>query len=67
LALKDDDVNTSLSMITNRFPGMRDLATKTQTGFYLNKFREYFPEDFNFFPRSFIIPDEAEEFEKYFN
>jgi tubulin polyglutamylase TTLL11 len=57
LDLKDDDLSTALTMTTNRFPGMRDLATKTQTGFFLNKFREYFPDDFDFFPRSFMIPD----------
>jgi len=66
MGLKEEDYTYCMRMLTNRFPGMRDLAHKTQTGFFLNKFREYFPDDFDFFPRSFIIPEQYDQFEKVF-
>lgn len=66
LALREDDYASCLRAHTNRFPGMRDLAHKTQSGYYLNKFREYFPDDFDFFPRSFILPQQWAEFEQVF-
>jgi tubulin polyglutamylase TTLL11 len=50
-------------MAVNRFPGMSDLCDKKTSGYYLNKFREYFPEEFDFFPRTFLLPEELEEFE----
>lgn len=40
MGLKEEDYTYCMRMLTNRFPGMRDLAHKTQTGFFLNKFRE---------------------------
>jgi tubulin polyglutamylase TTLL11 len=49
-------------MKTNRIPEMGELCDKKITGYYLNKFREYFPEDYKFFPRTFLIPEEIEEF-----
>lgn len=44
MGLQSEDYSSCFRMHTNRFPGMRDLAHKDQTAFFLNKFREYLPE-----------------------
>lgn len=44
---------------------MKDLAHKKTTGAFLNKFHEYFPDVFDFFPRTFLFPEEFEEFKNY--
>lgn len=49
----------------NRIPGMKDLAHKKTTGAFLNKFHEYFPDVFDFFPQTFLFPEEFEEFKAY--
>ena len=36
----EEDYSYCLRMYTNRIPGLRDLAHKDQTGYFLNKFRE---------------------------
>ena len=46
-----EDYNLAKEIRVNRIPGIKELAHKKETGFYLNKFREYFPEDFTFFPK----------------
>ncbi|CAD8087330.1 unnamed protein product [Paramecium sonneborni] len=48
----------------NRFPGMDLLAHKTQSSFYLNKFAQYFPDQYEFFPKTYIIPDELDKFQQ---
>ena len=55
----------NLSQPVSKFPCLRELADKKVTGFYLNKFREYFPEEFDFFPRTFLLPEESESFQEY--
>jgi len=54
-------------ILLNRIPGMKLLAHKKTTAFYLNKFREFYPEEFDFFPRTFLIPEEVDEFKEYMN
>ena len=51
--------------IINRIPGMKELAHKKTTGAFLNKFHEYFPDVFDFFPRTFLFPEEFEDFKNY--
>eukprot|EP00330_Aristerostoma_sp_ATCC50986_P002138 CAMPEP_0114585410 /NCGR_PEP_ID=MMETSP0125-20121206/8968_1 /TAXON_ID=485358 ORGANISM="Aristerostoma sp., Strain ATCC 50986" /NCGR_SAMPLE_ID=MMETSP0125 /ASSEMBLY_ACC=CAM_ASM_000245 /LENGTH=478 /DNA_ID=CAMNT_0001780489 /DNA_START=81 /DNA_END=1517 /DNA_ORIENTATION=+ len=50
----------------NRVPGMKALCEKKPSGFFLNEFRDSFPEEFSFVPRTFLIPEERNEFEAYF-
>lgn len=45
---------------------MKDLAHKKTTGAFLNKFHEYFPDIFNFFPRTFLLPEQFEAFKTCF-
>ena len=49
----------------NRIPGMKLLAHKKMTGFYLNKFREYYPGEFDFYPKTFLVPEDLDEFKEY--
>lgn len=65
LSLNEDDCTLPLYIKTNRIPGMPDLCHKKTMGYYLNKFREYFPEEYDFFPRTFLIPEELEEFTEF--
>ena len=44
-------------MAVNRIPGMTELCDKKISGYYLNKFGEDFPEEFKFFPRTFLLPE----------
>ena len=50
----------------NRIPEMSHIAHKKVTTMFLNIFRDYFPNDFDFFPRSFLIPEELDSLEKEF-
>lgn len=49
----------------SRIPGVADISHKKVTGFYLNKFRLYYPDDYTFFPRTFLIPEEMDKLEKH--
>jgi len=54
-----EDLSLATSLHVNRLPGMRYMAHKKITGQYLNIFRSYFPEQFDFFPRTFLLPEES--------
>lgn len=60
-----EDIYIAKELKLNRIPGMKTLSHKKTTGFYLNKFREYYPEQFDFYPRTFLIPEELEKFREY--
>ncbi len=57
LAIPYEDFSCAEFILTNRIPGMNDLCHKKTTGYFLNKFREYFPPLYDFFPRTFLIPE----------
>ncbi len=44
---------------------MTDLAHKKTMGYYLNLFREYFPQDYDFFPRTFLLPEDDDDFKEF--
>jgi tubulin polyglutamylase TTLL11 len=44
---------------------MHELASKKSTGYFLNKMREYYPEYFDFFPPTFLLPEEIDELEEH--
>ncbi len=46
---------------------MVDLAHKKICGYYLNKFREYFPDSFDFYPKTFLLPEDFDKFNKELN
>lgn len=49
----------------NHFPGMYQLARKTDLGRNLMKMHKLHPEEYNFFPKTWILPTEYNEFVKY--
>lgn len=40
---------------------MEELTHKKTTGYFLNQFKEYFPHHFDFFPRTFLVPEQLDE------
>lgn len=42
----------------NHFPGMYELARKDNLGKNLTRMAKLFPEDYAFFPRTWILPQE---------
>ena len=38
------------------------MSHKAELAKHLNRMRLFFPDDYNFFPRTWILPDEDEEF-----
>ena len=66
LAIPEESLSIATEIRVNRLPGMQDLAHKKTTGYFLNKFREYFPDNYDFYPRTFLYPEEEAKFLKYF-
>ena len=46
----------------NHFPGMYHLARKNNLGRNLMKLKKEFPEDYNFFPETWNLPTEYNDF-----
>lgn len=51
----------------NHFPGMYALARKNYLAKNLNRIRKVFPKDYNFFPRTWLIPAEYSDLVMQFN
>jgi tubulin polyglutamylase TTLL6/13 len=49
----------------NHFPAMYLIARKTFLGKNLKKLAKLFPEDFQFFPRTWILPQEGNDLRYY--
>lgn len=49
---------------TNHFPGMYNLARKNCLGRHLMRMRKWFPDDYDFFPLTFMIPTDYKEFKQ---
>lgn len=50
----------------NHFPGMSCITRKNLLGFYLTKFSQMFPEEYDYFPFTWLIPNDLVSFEKQF-
>jgi tubulin polyglutamylase TTLL11 len=61
-----DEFMVSFKTRLNRIPGMTELAHKRTTGFFLNKFQEYFPDRFTFYPITFLLPENLGKLEKFY-
>ena len=46
----------------NHYPGMQCLANKENLGKNLNKLKERFPAEYNFFPKTWVLPENIREF-----
>lgn len=51
----------------NRLPEMTHLCHKKTMGFILNKFVEFWPEEYWFYPKTYLIPEEYDQFEEKIN
>ena len=51
----------------NHFPGMYALARKNHLGLNLMKMQKVFPEDYKFFPPTWLIPTDWKDFKAQFN
>ncbi|CAD8064847.1 unnamed protein product [Paramecium sonneborni] len=50
----------------NHFPGMYSLARKNHLGKNLNKMQKQFPEEYDFYPRTWMLPSEYNDFKQQF-
>lgn len=51
----------------NHFPGMFEISRKNCLAKNLNHFREAFPEDYDFYPETWILPQDFDSFKSAFN
>ncbi|CAF2088622.1 unnamed protein product [Rotaria magnacalcarata] len=54
---------TSTSARVNKFPGMCDLMRKTNLTRSLNVMRMLFPDEFDFYPKTWFLPEQREQFQ----
>lgn len=45
----------------NHFPGMYNIHKKNNLAKNLNKVRKIFPKEFDFYPKTFMLPSESKE------
>ncbi|SOV14699.1 tubulin--tyrosine ligase, putative [Plasmodium sp. gorilla clade G2] len=50
----------------NHFIGMRGITRKDELSKHLKKMKKYFPQCYNFFPMTWILPNELSDFKNYF-
>ena len=50
----------------NHFPGMYSLARKNHLGRNLNKMQKQFQDDYDFYPRTWLLPSEYGDFKNQF-
>ncbi|CAD8092455.1 unnamed protein product [Paramecium sonneborni] len=50
----------------NHFPGMYSLARKNHLGRNLNKMQKQYPEEYDFYPRTWMLPSEYGDFKAQF-
>ncbi|CAO2597734.1 Tubulin polyglutamylase TTLL11 [Lemmus lemmus] len=59
VSFRDNDI---LSGQVNKFPGMTEMVRKITLSRALRIMQNLFPEEYNFYPRSWILPDEFQLF-----
>lgn len=53
--------------IINHFPGMPNLARKNRMGQNLNRMLKLFPKEYAFYPRTWVLPGEINDFRQQFD
>lgn len=51
----------------NHFPGMHGICKKNYLAWNLNKMLKSFPNDFNFFPKTWVLPGDYSDFKTHLN
>ena len=50
----------------NHFPGIHVIARKNLLGVNLTNMKKYYPDDYNFFPMTWMLPQQYAEFREYY-
>jgi hypothetical protein len=50
----------------NHFPGMSNIARKNRMAQHLSRMRRKFSKEYNFYPKTWVLPSEASDFRKQF-
>ena len=53
------------NMLFNKYPGSEYLWRKKTLSVLISRMRRYFPDEYNFMPKEYVIPEELEELEQY--
>lgn len=53
------------NMMFNKYPGSEYLWRKKTLSILISRMKRYFPEEYNFMPKEYVIPEEQETLEKY--
>lgn len=56
------DNDNIVSGLVNKFPGMIEMLRKINLSRAVRTMQELFPEEYNFYPRSWILPEEFQQF-----
>lgn len=51
----------------NHFPGMPNIARKNRMGQNLNRMQKLFPKEYSFYPRTWVLPSEMNDFRTQFD
>eukprot|EP01041_Mallomonas_annulata_P005862 gene5862-11838_t len=53
--------------VINHFPGMPNIARKNRMGQNLNRMQKLFPKEYSFYPRTWVLPGELNDFRAQFD
>jgi len=67
LPIEDYKIALRSNKYLSRIPGISEISLKKITGDILNKYLSYYPDDYNFFPKTFLLPEQLGLFKSYFN
>lgn len=56
-----EEIELGTEMMVNKMPAVHQICEKKNLGTILNKFREYWPEQFWFYPETFLLPEDEEK------
>jgi hypothetical protein len=57
----DPDLNYIGNRIINFLPGFQDISQKKELSMYLATMTEFFPEQYTFYPKTWLLPEQATE------
>lgn len=50
----------------NHFPGMLNICRKNLMGYHLNRMQKLFPDEYNYYPKTFLLPQDWIDFKSHF-
>lgn len=64
LSIPVEEISYATELKVNRIPEMTQLCHKEKFGYMLNKFCEYWPDDYSFVTPTYMLPAETEKVER---